>query len=133
MPGVIGRIGWDRSRAWHWLFSSTQITTAFSGGCRYRPATSRTLASSCGSAENLNPSVRCGARQNRRHSREIESWLTSIFLFRRSQSATRRLDQCVTPLACSPSAGGVPVPDRPPPTPPPPPTPLHRPPPPPPP
>jgi hypothetical protein len=74
--------------------------------------TSRTLASSRGSTENLNPSVRCGCRQNRRHSREIESWLTSIFLVRRSQSASRRLDQCVTPWARSASGGGVTVADK---------------------
>ena len=75
MPGRIGRIGWLRSRAWHWDFSSTQTTTAFSGGSTYRPTTSATLAASRGSVENLNPSVPCGCRQNRRHSREIESWL----------------------------------------------------------
>ena len=76
---------------------------------RYRPATSRTLASSCGPVENLNPSVRCGCRQNLRHSPEIESWLTVIFFVRRSQSASRRDDQCVTPCACSDPGGGVTV------------------------
>ena len=43
-----------------WLFSSMQSTTAFSGGCRYSPTTSRTLASSSGSVENLNVSTRQG-------------------------------------------------------------------------
>jgi hypothetical protein len=47
--------------------------------------------------ENLKPSVRCGCRQNRRHSRAIESWLTLIFLVRASQAASRRADQCVIP------------------------------------
>jgi hypothetical protein len=28
------RIGWVRSKAWIWDFSSTQTTTARSGGCR---------------------------------------------------------------------------------------------------
>jgi len=31
----------------------------------------------------------------------IESWLTSSFFVRRSQPASRRLDQCVTPAAAS--------------------------------
>ncbi len=57
----------------------------------------------------MNPSVRCGCRQNLRHSRAIESWLTVIFLVRRSQSASRRADQCVTPWACSDCGGGVTV------------------------
>jgi hypothetical protein len=78
-------------------------------GCRYRPTTSATFASSWGSVENLNPSVRCGWRQNRRHRREMLSWLTVTFRFRRSQSASRRDDQWVTPMACSGSGGGVTV------------------------
>src|SRR5665647_1594974 len=52
-PGRIGKIGAVRSRAWIWVFSSTQTTTAFVGGSRYRPTTSRILASSSGSVENL--------------------------------------------------------------------------------
>lgn len=31
-PGRIGSMGWLRSNAWIWLFSSTQSTTACSGG-----------------------------------------------------------------------------------------------------
>jgi len=50
-------------------FSPAHATTAFGRGARYKPATSRTVASSCGSAENLNPPVRCGRRQNRCHAR----------------------------------------------------------------
>ena len=30
----IGRLGWVRSSAWIWLFSSTHSTSAFSGGLR---------------------------------------------------------------------------------------------------
>src|SRR5260370_41739242 len=89
-----------------------QTTTAFWGGCKYRPTTSVTLASSCGSVENLNPSVRCGCRPNRRHSRVMEAWLTLIFLVRASQSASRRDDQFVTPSARKASGGGGTVADE---------------------
>jgi hypothetical protein len=41
----------------------------------------------------------------------IESWLTCSLFFLRSQSASRRLDQCVTPIACSEPGGGVTVAD----------------------
>ena len=61
MPLRIGRIGWVRSSAWHWDFSSTHTTTALPGGFRYKPTTSATFASKYGSVENLNPSVRCPA------------------------------------------------------------------------
>ncbi len=40
------------------------------------------------------------------------SWLTWIFLVRASQSASRRADQCVTPIAASAPGGGVTVADR---------------------
>jgi len=60
-PGRSGSTGAARSSAWVWGFSSTHSTTASSGGLRCRPTTSRTLASSCGSVENLQPSV-LGAR-----------------------------------------------------------------------
>ena len=79
-------------------FSSTHSTTALSGGCRYKP-TSLTLVSSSGSVENLNPRVRCGARQNRCHTRMTEAWLTGSWPLRRSQSASRRDDQCV--ISCA--------------------------------
>jgi hypothetical protein len=109
MSGRIGRTGRVRSSAWICGFSPAQITTAFSGGARYRPTTSRTLASGCGSVENLNPSVRCGCRQNLRHRTAIESWLTLMPLTWPSQPASRRLDQCVTPAARKDSGGGVTV------------------------
>jgi hypothetical protein len=98
-----------RSGAWHCDLSSTPTTTAFPGGFTYSPATSRTLASSSGPAENLKPSLRRGCRQNRRHTRVMESWLTGIFLLRPSQSASRLDDQCVIPCFCSDSGGGVTV------------------------
>ena len=43
-----------RLSAWIWDFSSTHNTIALRGGSRYRPTTSRTLASNSGSVENLN-------------------------------------------------------------------------------
>jgi len=57
--------------------------------------------------ENLKPSARWGCRQNLRHSTVIESWLTLMPITRRSQFASRRLNQCVTPAARSDSGGGV--------------------------
>jgi hypothetical protein len=59
--------------------------------------------------ENLNPPVRCGARQNLCQTTKTESWLTLIPLCRRSQSASRRDDQCVTPAACKDLGGRVTV------------------------
>ena len=68
-PGVIGRSGWVRSRAWTWLFSSTHRTMARSGGVRYSPTTSRTFSTKYGSVESLNVSARCGFRPNARQIR----------------------------------------------------------------
>jgi hypothetical protein len=56
-------IGCVRSSAWHWLFSSTQITSALSGGLRYRPATSRSFSMKIGSLESLKLSVRLQAKE----------------------------------------------------------------------
>jgi glyoxylate carboligase len=56
VPGSIGKIGAVRSRAWIWDFSSTQSTTARSGGLRYTPTTSLTLATTCGSLESFHVS-----------------------------------------------------------------------------
>jgi hypothetical protein len=42
----------------------------------------------------------------------MESWLTSMPLVRRSQPASRRDDQCVTPAARKDSGGGVTVADK---------------------
>ena len=68
--GRIGRIGAVRSSAWICDFSSIQTTTALSGGFKYNPTTSRTLASNSGSVENLNLSRRHGCRF---HSRQIRA------------------------------------------------------------
>jgi hypothetical protein len=35
-PNPMGSIGWVRSKAWHWLFSSTHNTMASSGGFKYK-------------------------------------------------------------------------------------------------
>jgi hypothetical protein len=94
------QVGSGADSAWIWLFSSTQTTMARSGGCRYRPTTSRTLASSCGSVENLKVSSRHGLRSYSAHTRATVLWLTP------SWSASSRDDQCVTPRC---SGGGVSV------------------------
>ncbi len=80
-----------RLSAWIWDFSSTHNTIAFSGGFRYRPTTSRTLASSSGSVENLKVSRRHGLTPYLRQARAtvaspIPKWLPSS-----------RDDQWVTP------------------------------------
>ncbi len=56
-PGRRGRLGWVRSNAWHWVFSSKLNTTARCGGFRYRPTTSTSLASKSGSLEILKVSI----------------------------------------------------------------------------
>ncbi len=48
-PFFMGKPGWVRSSAWIWLFSSTQRTTAYSGGCRDRSTTFSSLSWKCGS------------------------------------------------------------------------------------
>src|SRR5580692_6738642 len=55
-------MGCVRSSAWHWLFSSTHSTSAFSGGLRYRPTTSRSFSMKNGSVDSLKLSLRCGWR-----------------------------------------------------------------------
>ena len=91
LPGATGRTGWVRSSAWIWDFSSTQTTIAYAGGSRYSPTTSRTLASSSGSVENLNVSVRHGRISCSAHTRATVLWLIP------SWSANSREDQWVTP------------------------------------
>ncbi len=52
MPGSIGNAGWVfLFKAWIWVFSSTHSTNARSGGFRYSPTTSRTLATNNGSLD----------------------------------------------------------------------------------
>ena len=60
----MGSIGCVRSSAWHWLFSSTQSTSALSGGLRYSPTTSRSFSMKNGSVDSLKLSLRCGCRPN---------------------------------------------------------------------
>jgi hypothetical protein len=96
---MTGRIGAVRSRAWTCDFSSTQRTTAFSSGSRYKPTTSRIFASSSGSVENLNVSVRHGCRF---HLRQIRATVAKEIF---SSAASSRADQCVTPSR----AGGRPA------------------------
>ena len=84
-------MGAVRSNAWIWDFSSIDNTIALSGGFRYRPTTSRTLASNSGSVENLNVSTRHGCRPHLfqilpTHTCEIPS-----------SAPNSREDQCVTP------------------------------------
>jgi len=49
---------------WIWLFSSTDSTSARSGGLRYNPTISRTLSMNSGSFDSLKVSTRCGCRAN---------------------------------------------------------------------
>src|SRR5215207_9779300 len=70
---------------------------ALSGGFRYKPTTSRILASSSGSVENLNVSTRQGCRPHFFHVVETVKSLIPRCL------PSSRLDQCVTPSA---SGGG---------------------------
>ena len=68
-----------------------QSTTAFSGGFRYRPTTSRIFASSSGSVENLNVSVRHGCSPHLRQIRATEANEIP------SSAPNNRADQCVIP------------------------------------
>ena len=72
-------------------------TTAFCGGFRYSPTTSRILASSSGSVENLNVSTRQGCTF---HLRQIRATVAKEIP---SSAPSSRDDQCVTPSA----AGGA--------------------------
>ena len=63
-PRQIGSTGWNGFSAWIWLFSSTAKTTARSGGSRYKPTTSVTFSTNCGSVESLKFSLRQGWSPN---------------------------------------------------------------------
>src|SRR5215210_1940306 len=89
MPGIIGSTGLVRARAWTWLFSSTQSTTALSGGSRYRPTTSNSLSTNSGSLDSLNVSVRCGLRSKAFQIRPI------VVLDSPDRLAIDARDQCV--------------------------------------
>ena len=70
-PGINGKTGAERSSAWIWDFSSTQSTTAASGGLRYSPTMSRTLSMNCRSGESMNASVWWGFSPKARQMRLI--------------------------------------------------------------
>src|SRR3712207_8983097 len=75
-----------------------QSTTAFSGGCRHSPTTSRILVSRGGSVENLNVCVRHGCTPKRCQIRAMvvcEMGVPSPA----SAEASSREDQWVTPKA----------------------------------
>src|SRR3954464_3786931 len=94
----MGSIGAVRSNAWICDFSSTHSTTAFSGGARYSPTTSTTLATSSGSVENLNVSAFHGLTPYSFHTAATVAWSTP------TRGASSRDDQCVPPSAFG---GGV--------------------------
>src|SRR5664279_369492 len=94
--GFGGRAGETRRSIERWRAparpdSSTQTTTAFSGGCRYNPTTSRTFASSSGSVEKVNVSTRHGCSFHFRQIRATVAKETPRWV------ASSRADQCVTP------------------------------------
>src|SRR2546425_763988 len=89
MPGIIGSTGCDRLSAWICAFSSTDSTTAPSGGFRYSPTTSTTLSMNNGSVESLNVSAWCGLRLNLRQIRPM------VDFDRPDLSAIDLRDQCV--------------------------------------
>jgi hypothetical protein len=90
------RVGALPSSAWICGFSSTQTTTAFSGGCRYSPTTSRIFPSSCGSVENLNVSARQGWTPKRCQIRATVTCEIGV-PSAASAVASSREDQCVAP------------------------------------
>src|SRR5271157_4004120 len=71
------------------VFSSTQTTTARSGGFRYSPTTSRTFSMNSGSSDNLKVSAAHGFSPNARQTRATVGWLMPVAL------AMSRVDQCV--------------------------------------
>lgn len=94
MPGIMGSTGAERSRAWIWDFSSTQSTSALSGGSRYNPTTSRTLSTNCGSLLILNVSTRCGCSRNAFQIRP------TVDLLSPHSAAINARDQCVASAGC---------------------------------
>src|SRR4051795_6513042 len=93
-----GSTGAVRSSAWTCGFSSTQSTTALSGGCRYSPTTSPILPSSSGSVENLKVSARQGCTPKRCQIRAMVACEIGV-PSAASASASSREDQCVAPRA----------------------------------
>ena len=93
-PAASGTPAAVRLSAWIWVFSSTQSTSARSGGSRYSPTTSRTFSTNSGSLDSFHESCLCGANPNARQTRETIDWLNPRC------SAIDRVDQCV-------ASGGV--------------------------
>src|SRR5579885_3438411 len=60
----MGKRGWVRSSAWMEVFSSTESTTALSGGCRYNPTTASIFGSNSGSGESFQYRTRWGWRDS---------------------------------------------------------------------
>src|SRR6266481_6622839 len=90
-PGRNGSRGCVRLSAWICVFSSTLTTTAFVGGCRYRPTTSWILASASGSVVNLKVVTRWGC----------SAWpcqiRCTVLCDTPAVRAISRVVQCVTP------------------------------------
>jgi len=89
----------SRQRAPVRPYSSPHSTIACADGSRDNPTTSRTLASSSGSVENLKASVCQGLPSCLAHPRATVLWLIP------SWSASSRRDQWVTPSASVRSCG----------------------------
>ncbi|MBD2894393.1 hypothetical protein amrb99_33180 [Actinomadura sp. RB99] len=87
---MIGRIGAVRSIACICDFSSTARTSAFSGGFRYSPTTSRTLSTNCGSVDSFQVCTVCGLGPNARQIRETADCDIPV------AAAIDRVDQCVS-------------------------------------
>lgn len=68
-------------------FSSTASTRALSGGAMYKPTTSRTLSTNCGSVDSFHVSTACGFNPNARQIRETADCDIPI------AEATDRVDQ----------------------------------------
>jgi hypothetical protein len=65
------------------------MTSALSGGLRYRPTTSRSFSMKNGSLDSLKPSVRCGC------SPKSWKWRATLLLELPVSAATERTLQCV--------------------------------------
>jgi hypothetical protein len=70
IPGMAARVGLTRLLAWIPVFSSTDHTTAFSGGFRYRPHTSPAFSQKSGSWLVIQLCTCHGLRSNARQMRD---------------------------------------------------------------
>ncbi|MNT22481.1 hypothetical protein D3C72_1578640 [compost metagenome] len=73
-------MGWVRSSAWICVFSSTESTSALSGGFRYSPTTSTTLSAKCGSLLILKVFSRWGLRSAAAHTWATCQTVTPAYL-----------------------------------------------------